>query len=124
MLVGSPQQNLSLQVDTGSSDLVSRAFLGYDTAILILKIQWIASKSCSAASCSSTNGRLYDPTSSTPTGVGFTINYLSGIVSGPIVWDTVQLGTYSVQNQALGLFSVFFYYIMLIKVYSRCQHGI
>ncbi|KAG1759858.1 aspartic peptidase domain-containing protein [Suillus occidentalis] len=88
VLVGSSQQNLSLQVDTGSSDL------------------WIASKSCSTASCSSTNGRLYDPTSSTSTGAGFTINYLSGIVSGPIVWDTVQLGTYSVQNQALGLFSV------------------
>ncbi|KAG1728997.1 aspartic peptidase domain-containing protein [Suillus lakei] len=81
--VGSAQQNLSLQVDTGSSDL------------------WIASKSCSTASCSSTNGRLYDPTSSTPTGASFVINYLSGTVSGPIVWDTVQLGTYSVQNQAL-----------------------
>lgn len=106
MLVGSSQQNLSLQVDTGSSDLVSCAFLGYNTAFLILKIQWIASKSCSTASCSSTNGRLYDPTSSTSTGAGFAINYLSGIVSGPIVWDTVQLGTYSVQNQALGLFSV------------------
>ncbi|KAG2139633.1 aspartic peptidase domain-containing protein [Suillus bovinus] len=83
VLVGSAQQNLSLQVDTGSSDL------------------WIASKSCSTASCSSTDGRLYDPTSSTPTGASFTISYLSGSVSGPIVWDTVQLGTYSVQNQAL-----------------------
>lgn len=83
VLVGSSQQNLSLQVDTGSSDL------------------WIASKSCSTASCSSTNGHLYDPTSSTSTGAGFAINYLSGIVSGPIVWDTVQLGSYSVQNQAL-----------------------
>lgn len=81
--VGSAQQNLSLQVDTGSSDL------------------WIASKSCSTASCSSTNGRLYDPTSSMPTNASFTINYLSGTVSGPIVWDTVQLGTYNVQNQAL-----------------------
>ncbi|KAG2123082.1 aspartic peptidase domain-containing protein [Suillus clintonianus] len=83
VLVGSAQQNLSLQVDTGSSDL------------------WIASKSCSTASCSSTDGRLYDPTSSTPTGASFTIDYLSGTVSGPIVWDTVQLGTYSLQNQAL-----------------------
>lgn len=81
--VGSAQQNLSLQVDTGSSDL------------------WIASKSCSTASCSSTSGRLYDPTSSTSTNASFDINYLSGTVSGPIVWDTVQLGTYSVQDQAL-----------------------
>lgn len=81
--VGSAQQNLSLQVDTGSSDL------------------WLASKSCSTASCLSTNGRLYDPSSSTPTNTNFTINYLSGTVSGPIVWDSVQLGTYIVQNQAL-----------------------
>lgn len=29
LLVGSSQQNLSLQVDTGSSDLVSRAFVGH-----------------------------------------------------------------------------------------------
>ncbi|KAG1739382.1 aspartic peptidase domain-containing protein, partial [Suillus paluster] len=83
VLVGSAQQNLSLQIDTGSSDL------------------WIASKSCSTSSCSLTNGRLYDPSSSTSTGASFTINYLSGAVSGPIVWDTVQLGTYSVLNQAL-----------------------
>lgn len=81
--VGAAQQNLSLQIDTGSSDL------------------WIASKSCSTASCSSTDGRLYDPTSSTSSGASFTIAYLSGTVSGPIVWDTVQLGTYSVENQAL-----------------------
>ncbi|KAG1883932.1 aspartic peptidase domain-containing protein [Suillus subluteus] len=83
VLAGSAQQNLSLQVDTGSSDL------------------WIASTSCSTASCSSTSGRLYDPTSSTPTNASFTISYLSGSVSGPIVWDTIQLGTYNVQNQAL-----------------------
>jgi hypothetical protein len=43
-----------------------------------------------------------------PTNASFTINYLSGTVSGPIVWDTVQLGTYNVQNQALGLFCVIF----------------
>ncbi|OJA21438.1 hypothetical protein AZE42_08123 [Rhizopogon vesiculosus] len=83
VLVGSAQQNLSLQVDTGSSDL------------------WIASKSCSTASCSSTNEHLYDTSSSTPTGFNFNITYLSGSVTGPIVWDAVQLGTYNVQNQAL-----------------------
>ncbi|KIJ59284.1 hypothetical protein HYDPIDRAFT_162632 [Hydnomerulius pinastri MD-312] len=81
--VGATQQNLSLQVDTGSSDL------------------WIASKSCSTESCSSTNGRLYDPSSSRSTGDSFEINYLAGTVSGPIVWDEVQIGGYNILNQAL-----------------------
>ncbi|KAF8836327.1 acid protease [Paxillus ammoniavirescens] len=81
--VGLSQQNLSLQVDTGSSDL------------------WIASQSCSTAPCSATNGRLYDPSSSQPANVPFTITYLSGTVSGPIVWDQVQIGGYTISNQAL-----------------------
>ncbi|EGO23361.1 hypothetical protein SERLADRAFT_356395 [Serpula lacrymans var. lacrymans S7.9] len=83
VLVGSSQQNLSLQVDTGSSDL------------------WIASTSCSTSPCSDTKGRLYNPKSSNPTGQSFKINYLLGAVSGPIVWDQVQLGTYNISNQAL-----------------------
>ncbi|KAF8121226.1 aspartic peptidase domain-containing protein [Boletus edulis] len=83
VLVGSSQQKLSLQVDTGSSDL------------------WIASKSCSSTSCSATSGRLYDPSSSQTTAVTFTLQYLSGTVSGPIVWDQVQIGGYVIPNQAL-----------------------
>ncbi|TFK48875.1 acid protease, partial [Heliocybe sulcata] len=73
-------QNLSLQVDTGSSDL------------------WAASTSCS--SCSSA-GAKYNPSQATNTNVEFTINYLIGTVSGPIVWDTVQLGGYSIDGQAI-----------------------
>ncbi|KAH7924976.1 acid protease [Leucogyrophana mollusca] len=83
VLVGATQQNLSLQVDTGSSDL------------------WIASQSCSSSSCSSTNGHLYDPSSSTSTGQSFQIEYLQGTVTGPIVWDEVQIGQYDILNQAL-----------------------
>ncbi|KAG6334244.1 hypothetical protein ID866_4850, partial [Astraeus odoratus] len=81
--VGTAQQNFSLQVDTGSSDL------------------WVASKACSSSSCSSTGGRLYDPSSSTPTGQTFDIEYVQGSVDGPIVWDTVQIGGYIISNQAL-----------------------
>ncbi|KAG6833507.1 hypothetical protein H0H93_013235, partial [Arthromyces matolae] len=83
--VGSNSQKLYLQVDTGSSDL------------------WIASKSCTTSStCGQTSGHLYDPSvSSTSTDKDFKINYLQGEVSGPIVWDQVVVGGYSIDNQAL-----------------------
>lgn len=84
ILVGSDRQNLSLQVDTGSSDL------------------WIASTSCSTSACGQTGGHLYDPSSSsTPTNQSFSIAYAEGSVSGPIVWDAVSLGGYNVTSQAL-----------------------
>ncbi|KAL5535120.1 hypothetical protein ACEPAF_3214 [Sanghuangporus sanghuang] len=82
--VGSNSQPFNLQVDTGSSDL------------------WIASKSCSSKPCTSNKPRLYDPSSSsTPTNTDFHIQYLSGEVDGPIVWDTFTIGGYSIDNQAL-----------------------
>ncbi|KAG6826859.1 hypothetical protein H0H92_014154 [Tricholoma furcatifolium] len=81
--VGQNNQNLYLQVDTGSSDL------------------WIASKSCSSSACGQASGHLYDPSSSTSTGQTFNIEYLQGNVSGPVVWDSVVVGGYSIENQAL-----------------------
>ncbi|KAJ7099995.1 aspartic peptidase domain-containing protein [Mycena belliarum] len=83
ILVGSgpSPQNMSLQVDTGSSDL------------------WIASTSCGSSVCGKTP--RYNPTTAVPTNHDFTIQYLAGKVSGPIVWDTVNVGGYSIDNQAL-----------------------
>ncbi|KAJ7634544.1 aspartic peptidase domain-containing protein [Roridomyces roridus] len=80
VLVGSGPnaQNFSLQVDTGSSDL------------------WIASTSCSCGSVP-----LYDPSEAIPTGKDFNIQYLMGNVSGPVFWDTVTIGNFSISNQAL-----------------------
>ncbi|PCH40590.1 acid protease [Wolfiporia cocos MD-104 SS10] len=83
VIVGRDRQNMSLQVDTGSSDL------------------WIASRLCSSSSCSQTDGHLYDPTSAKRTNETLYMNYAEGSVSGPIVWDYVELGGYNVSNQAL-----------------------
>lgn len=81
--VGNPPQTLSIQVDTGSSDL------------------WLAASSCSSQACKQTNGKLYDPSQATQTGKPFRINYVEGDVSGPIVWDTIRLGGYEIDGQAL-----------------------
>ncbi|KAL0065808.1 hypothetical protein AAF712_007111 [Marasmius tenuissimus] len=81
--IGSSQQPVSLQVDTGSGDI------------------WIASSSCSSCPPAS---RKYDPNSSQSSqssNVPFTINYLRGKASGTIYWDTVDFGGYSIENQAL-----------------------
>ncbi|KAJ7185831.1 aspartic peptidase domain-containing protein [Mycena filopes] len=89
LLLGSDSsnlQNLSLQIDTGSSDL------------------WIASSSCSSSVCGSTS--RYDPSDATYTNYNFTINYLVGDVAGPIVWDTVTVGGYGVSNQAFAAANV------------------
>ncbi|KAI0312251.1 aspartic peptidase domain-containing protein [Amylostereum chailletii] len=81
--VGASRQAFSVQVDTGSSDL------------------WLASKSCSSPSCSNTKSHEYDPSAALASSVDFQIQYLAGAVSGPIYWDQLDIGGYSVGNQAL-----------------------
>lgn len=66
--------------------------------------QWVASSSCSSSPCSSVgSGNLYDPSSATQTDANFNITYLQGSVTGPIVWDQVGVGSYTIDNQALGM---------------------
>ncbi|KAI0689929.1 aspartic peptidase domain-containing protein [Cytidiella melzeri] len=81
--VGTSGQVLSVQVDSGSSDL------------------WIASNSCGTQACKQAGGNLYNPSSSTPTGQTFAITYVEGDAGGPIVWDQVDIGGYTVDAQAL-----------------------
>ncbi|KAI0781809.1 aspartic peptidase domain-containing protein, partial [Abortiporus biennis] len=78
------KQTFSVQVDTGSSDL------------------WLASNTCKTDACGQANGHLYDPSTSRSTGQSFQVGYVEGSVSGPIVWDTVEIGGYSIDNQAIG----------------------
>lgn len=67
--------------------------------------KWVASTSCSTASCKQTQGILYNPSGSRPTDAQpFKIQYLSGMSSGPIVWESVTLGGYEIGSQAMGVF--------------------
>ncbi|KAI0775640.1 aspartic peptidase domain-containing protein [Trametes elegans] len=81
--LGSDLSKHLLQIDTGSSDL------------------WIASTSCATAPCNSVGGARYDPSQSIPSGQLATVVYAEGQVDGPVVWDSVQLGGYSIDHQAL-----------------------
>ena len=96
-------QNLSVQVDTGSSDLVRHSFLSCSARVAhFFFFQWIASTSCNTQACKQTGGRLYDPSHSSATTKQFDISYVEGYVEGPIVWDAVTIGGYSITSQALG----------------------
>ncbi|KIY74456.1 acid protease [Cylindrobasidium torrendii FP15055 ss-10] len=94
--VGSNNQQIFVQIDSGSSDL------------------WIASSTCSSSSCP-TNGKapLFDSSSSesfTPNGTPLTIQYLVGEADGTINWDRVKLNfgsddddTWAIGHQAFVL---------------------
>lgn len=76
--------------------------LALHSLILENEIQWLASTSCSTSSCGQAKPALYDSSNSKPTGRDFEITYVEGKVNGPIVWDTVRIGDYEIDNQALG----------------------
>ncbi|QRW12854.1 aspartyl protease [Ceratobasidium sp. AG-Ba] len=82
--VGSGGSSFWMQVDSGSSDL------------------WLASTSCQSTVCQRAGTDLYGwSTSTVDSGNIVELSYLSGYVQGNVVWDTLQLGGYSVTNQAL-----------------------
>lgn len=66
--------------------------------------QWIASTACGTQACKQAGGSLYDASHATQTGQPFKIEYVEGEVLGPIVWDTLTVGGYVIDNQAIGGF--------------------
>ncbi|CDO75979.1 hypothetical protein BN946_scf184981.g4 [Trametes cinnabarina] len=81
-LLPRPPSSLS-SAYTGSSDL------------------WLASTACSSSACNSAGASRYDPSQAYPTGQSTSVDYAQGKVDGPIVWDAVSLGAYSIDHQAL-----------------------
>ena len=66
--------------------------------------QWVAGELCASSSCSSSVAK-YDPSrssTSVDSNQDFSINYLRGSVSGEVYWDTLQVGSYGIGNQAFG----------------------
>ena len=101
MFLGAGSSKFLVQVDTGSSDLVSLPLL-LTSAIINVCIQWLTSTSCSSSLCNQVGGQKYDPSQSSPTGRDGKLTYAQGEVDGPIVWDSVRVGGYGIANQARG----------------------
>ncbi|KAF8339109.1 aspartic peptidase A1 [Cantharellus anzutake] len=81
--IGTPPQNFSVIMDTGSSNL------------------WIPSKSCKSVAC--TIHAQYDSSASStynPDGASFRIHYGSGSVEGHVSGDTVDVGGLGVKNMS------------------------
>jgi hypothetical protein len=99
--VGLNGPSFPLQVDTGSSDLVRCPPHPRVIQCINQRRQWVASTACSTDSCQATGGHLYNPSAAQSTNAQFTIKYLDGSASGPIVTDAVSIGGYNIANQAL-----------------------
>lgn len=83
--IGTPPQQFSVVLDTGSSDL------------------WVASTSC--IQCTSIVSNFFDPARSasfTDTRSNVSIKYGSGQVAGTVGIDTVSMAGYTVANQSFG----------------------
>ncbi|KDQ07158.1 hypothetical protein BOTBODRAFT_70522 [Botryobasidium botryosum FD-172 SS1] len=88
LAIGTPPQQFSVVLDTGSSDL------------------WVASTSC--VQCTSIISNFFDPARSTSfadTRANVSIKYGSGQVAGTIGVDTVSMAGYTVTNQSIGVMS-------------------
>ncbi|KAI7854970.1 aspartic peptidase domain-containing protein [Circinella umbellata] len=83
--IGTPPQNFTLALDTGSSDL------------------WIPSKECPSQSCPLARFDTNQSTTYKKTNNPFKIIYGIGNASGTYVRDTISVGQLQVQNQLFGL---------------------
>lgn len=80
--IGTPSQSFDVILDTGSADL------------------WVASSSCTSASCQSVS--LYnaaDSSSATTSATTFQVTYGTGAAAGTLVTDTVTFAGYTVAKQ-------------------------
>jgi len=86
MSLGSPAQNFTVQLDTGSSNL------------------WVFGKECESADCK--DRKKFDGSKSstfTKIGTSLTIPYHAGTISGYIGQDQAQFGETTVKNQQFGI---------------------
>ncbi|KAI8988765.1 aspartic peptidase domain-containing protein [Pilobolus umbonatus] len=85
IFIGTPPQNFSVTLDTGSSDL------------------WVPGSSCAASGCPNVNFNEHQSSTYKTTGKAFSIGYAIGSVNGTYVTDTVTIAGATISNQQFGL---------------------
>ena len=89
----SMSSTLNLQIDLGSSDIVSTLSSPAD-------LQWLASSTCSSKDCAAAPA-LFDGSDSIDSGSSASMQYQSGSVSGDIYWEEMTLAGFQIPYQAL-----------------------
>lgn len=97
-------QTLRLQVDLGSSDMVSQLLTIYSVTALnyllilsVLSFQWVAASTCRTSDCTGSGVQKFNAGSSLDSGQYANITYQQGAVSGSIYWDEIQIGVTEAQ---------------------------
>ncbi|EEB06903.1 pepsin A [Schizosaccharomyces japonicus yFS275] len=85
--LGTPAQEFTVQIDTGSFDL------------------WVPAVGCTGGDCGSDDPQRYNPSASSTsknTGSTYSIGYITGGSSGPVYQDTLTIGGVKLTNQQFG----------------------
>ena len=94
---GGDPQTFNLQIDLGSSDLVSGFKIVWSSYLTDFK--WLSSDTCTTSSCTSAPA-LFNASQSLDAGVGASLAYQAGSISGEIYWEEVELGSFGIGYQA------------------------